>query len=84
MYFDIAMPLTFFAVTIMAMFLNGKVEKKLKTTFEEKEFRVRDAILLVAAISVTVSLIVFIPQMAIMTLFLFSYSMLLFIFTYIF
>lgn len=56
----------------------------MKGVFEEKEFRVRDAVLLVAAISVAVSLIVFIPQMAIMTIFLFSYSMLLFIFTYIF
>lgn len=56
----------------------------MKKVFEEKEFRVRDAILLVAAISVAVSLIVFIPQMAIMTIFLFSYSTLLFVFTYIF
>lgn len=84
MNFDIAMPLTLFAVTIIAIFLDKKVEGRMKGVFEEKEFRVRDAVLLVAAISVAVSLIVFIPQMAIMTIFLFSYSMLLFIFTYIF
>jgi len=84
MYFDIAMPLTLFMVTIVAMFLNRKAEKKLKVTFEEKKFGVRDAVLLVAAMSVTVSLIVFIPRMAVMTLFLFGYSMLLFIFTYLF
>ncbi|MGB9958936.1 MAG: hypothetical protein ACPLKQ_00225 [Candidatus Bathyarchaeales archaeon] len=84
MYFDIAMPFTLFAVTIVAMFLNEKVEKKLKVTFEEREFGVRDAIMLVAAISVTVSVIVFIPQMAVITVFLFAYSMLLFMFTYIF
>jgi len=84
MYFDVAMPLTLFIVTIVAMFIGRRVEGKLKTTFEEREFSVRDAVLLVAVISVAVSVIVFIPQMAIMVMFLFSYSMLLFIFTYIF
>ncbi|NWG10544.1 hypothetical protein HXY33_02155 [Candidatus Bathyarchaeota archaeon] len=84
MNFDIAMPLTLFFVTLAAIFFDKKVERKMKGVFEEKEFRVRDAILLVAAMAVTVSLIVFIPQMAIMTIFLFSYSMLLFTFTYIF
>jgi hypothetical protein len=78
------MPITLFAVTVVAMFLDKKVEGKMKGVFEEKEFRARDAVLLVASISVAVSLIVFVPQMAIMTIFLFSYSMLLFIFTYIF
>ena len=84
MYFDIAMPLTLFMVVIVAMFLERKVEKKLKVVFEGKEFGVRNAVLLVAAISVTVSLMVFIPEMAVMTMFLFAYSMLLFIFTYLF
>lgn len=84
MYFDIAMPLTLFLVTIVAMFLERKAEGKLKGVLEERTFHVRDAVLLVAAISVTVSLMVFIPQTAVMTMFLFSYCMLLFIFTYIF
>jgi len=84
MYFDIAMPLTLFMVVIAAMFLERKVEKRLKAAFEEKEFRVREALLLVAAISVTVSLMVFIPWTAVMIMFLFAYSMLLFIFTYLF
>jgi len=84
MNFDIAMPLTLFAVTMVAMFLNKRVERKLKSTLEEKEFRVRDAVLLVAAMSVMISLMVFIPQTAVMIMFLFSYSMLLFIFTYLF
>jgi hypothetical protein len=84
MYFDFAMPLTVFAVTMVAVFLNGKVEGKLKGAVEEREISVRDAVMLVAAISVTVSLIVFIPQLAIMFIFLFAYSMLLFIFTLVF
>ncbi|MDH5481888.1 MAG: hypothetical protein OEY22_03270 [Candidatus Bathyarchaeota archaeon] len=84
MNFDIAMPLALFAVTAVAVFLEKKIEGKLKGVLEEKEFRVRDVVVLVAAMSVTVSLIVFVPQMAVMILFLFSYSMLLFIFTYLF
>lgn len=84
MYFDVAMPLTFFTITMIAMFLSKKVERKFKSTFEEREFRIRDAVFLVIAMGVTVSLIVFIPQMAVMMIFLFSYSMLLFIFTYLF
>ncbi|MGC8998817.1 MAG: hypothetical protein ACP5JW_05425 [Candidatus Bathyarchaeia archaeon] len=84
MYFDIAMPLTLFAVTIAATFLNDKVEGKLKMTFEEREFEVKDAVMLVASISIVVSLMVFVPQMAVMIIFLFAYSALLFMFTYIF
>jgi len=84
MNFDVAMPLALFLVTIAAMLLNDKAERKLKGVLEEKEFRTRDAVLLVASVGVTISLIVFIPQLAIMIIFLFSYSMLLFIFGYLF
>jgi hypothetical protein len=84
MYFDVAMPLTLFFVTLVAMFLEEKVEGKLKGVLEERKFKVRDALLLIAAMSVTVSLVIFTPQMAIMIIFLFAYSMLLFMFTYLF
>lgn len=84
MYFDFAMPLTLFTVTLIAMLLNDKVERKLKGVFEERKFSFLDALLLVGAISVTVWIIVFIPQMAVMIVFLFAYSTLLFTFTYIF
>jgi len=66
------------------MFLDRRIEGRLKTTFEEREFRVRDAVLFVVMISVAVSVIVFVPQMAILALFLFSYSALLFTFSYVF
>jgi len=84
MTFDVAMPLTLLTVTMIATLLNERIERKLKSTFEETEFRLREVVLLVAAISLMVSLIVFIPQLAIMIMFLFSYSMLLFMFTYLF
>lgn len=84
MHFDVSMPIALLAVTIAAIYLSGKVEKKLKATFEEREFKVKDAVMLVAAICVAVSVMAFVPQMAVMVVFLFAYSTLLYIFTYIF
>lgn len=84
MYFDIAMPSTLFLVTVVAVFLERKAEGKLKGVFEERKFRARDAALLVAAIGVTISIAIFIPQTAFVTMFLFAYCMLLFVVTYIF
>jgi hypothetical protein len=84
MEFDITMPLALFAITVVAMFLNKRVEGRLKKTFEEREFHSRDAFLFAAMITVTVSVIAFVPQMAITTVFLFSYFTLLFTFSYLF
>jgi len=84
MYFDIAMPLTLFFVTLASMLLSEKTESKLKSVFEKREFALRDSILLATLIVVMVSLIVWVPQMGLMILYLFSYSMLLFVFTYLF
>jgi hypothetical protein len=84
--FDFSMPLVLFAVTLVSMFLNGKVENKLKSVMEEREFRVQDAVLLVGLMSIMIYLVVFVRQITLilMVLFLFAYSMLLFIFTYLF
>ena len=82
--FDIAMPLTLFFVTMASLFLSRRVEGKLKATVEEREFRTRDIILLVTLIVVAVSIVVFIPSMALTVLFMFSYASLLFIFSYLF
>jgi len=84
MYFDITMPLTLFGVVVLAVLVSGKAEKKLKTVFEEREFTVKDAVILVAIIAVAVSVMAFVPQMAIVALFLLAYSLVLFTFTYIF
>jgi len=84
MRFDILMPSILFVVTLVAMFLNKRVEAKLKATVDDREFGSRDVALLVVIIAVAVSVIVFVPQMAIMAVFLFSYSSLLFIVSYVF
>ena len=84
LYFDIAMPIALFTITLASLFLERRIKGKIKKTFEEREFRARDAIIFVVMICIAVSIIVFIPQFAIMAVFLFSYSTLLFTFSYIF
>ena len=84
MYFDVVMPVALFLITLAGIFLNDQVEATLTGVVEEKEFSGWNAVGLVASISVTVSLVVFVPQVAIMTIFLFAYSMVLFIFGYLF
>jgi hypothetical protein len=89
---DIAMPLALLAVTAAALLLNERTEEKLKTTFEEREFRTRDVVLLVAMVVVAISVIAYISilnpglifQSIILVVFIFSYSLLLFIFSYLF
>jgi hypothetical protein len=89
---DIAMPLALFAVTTAALLLNERTEGKLKTTFEERELRTRDVILLVIMIVVAISIIAYISllnpgqifQNIILLVFIFSYSLLLFTFSYLF
>jgi hypothetical protein len=83
--FDLTMPLTLLAVTFASMFLNLKTENKLKGVFEETEFRVRDAVLLVGLMVVMITLIVVVRQLSVvlMVLFLFSYSLLLYTFGYL-
>jgi hypothetical protein len=89
---DIGMPLTLLAVMVVALFLNERTERKLTATLEEREFRTRDVVLLVAMVVVAVSVVAYISildpgqifQNIILLFFLFSYSLLLFIFSYLF
>lgn len=82
--FDISMPLVLFGVTVVSLLLSGRTEQKLKTTFEEREFKARDAVLFVVLITVAVSIVVFVPSYALLAVFLFSYSALLFTFSLLF
>ncbi len=89
---DIAMPLALLAVSTVALFLNERTEEKLKTALEKRELRTRDVVMLVAMIVVAVSVMGYVSiidpgqifQNIILLVFLFSYSMLLFIFAYLF
>jgi hypothetical protein len=89
---DIAMPTALLIVVTVAMLLNKRVEEKLKSTIEEKEFKTRDIILLVVFIAVIVSAIAYISlinpgavfQNILLVFFLSSYTILLFTFSYVF
>ncbi len=72
MYFDVLMPAILFFVTLTAMFLGRKAESKLKATVEQREFKTRDTIIMVAIIAVAVSIVMFVPSMAIMAHFPFQ------------
>jgi hypothetical protein len=86
MYFDVAMPLTLFAVTVVSLLANQKTEPKLKENLQEKPMSVRDAALLVGLMAFMVYLIVFVRDInyILLALYLFAYSLLLFTFTYLF
>jgi hypothetical protein len=89
---DIAMPTALLIVVTVAMLLNKRVEEKLKSTIEEKEFKIRDIILLVILMSIVISVIAYtsyinpgaVFQNILLIIFLSSYTMLLFTFSYVF
>ncbi len=89
---DLAMPLALLAVVTVAMLINKRVEGKLIATVEQKEFKIRDIILLIVFMAIIVSVIAYtsflnpgaIFQNILMVIFLSSYSMLLFTFSYVF
>jgi presenilin-like A22 family membrane protease len=84
MLFDIVLPLVIGIVTVAIVLLYAKFEAKIKSLFEEERgFQIRDVIFLVIGMSVMVTAVVFIPQQAILILFLATYSFVLFLFTYI-
>lgn len=91
-YLDIAMPTALLIVVAAAVLLNKRVEEKLKSTIEEKEFKTRDIILLVILMSVIISVIAYtsyvnpgaVFQNILLIIFLSSYTMLLFTFSYVF
>ncbi len=89
---DLAMPTALFIVITVAMFLNKRVGNKLMATVEEKEFKTRDVLLLIVFIAVMISVIAYtsiinpggLTSNVLLVLFLSSYTMLLFTFTYVF
>lgn len=83
MPFDIVLPTVVTITAIAIVLLYGKFENKMKSLFEEKEFRIRDSIFLVIGMGIMVTIIAFAPQLAIQILFIIAYSFVLFLFTFI-
>ncbi|UCG36105.1 MAG: hypothetical protein JSV64_05640 [Candidatus Bathyarchaeota archaeon] len=80
------LPIVICAVTVATVWLFPKSQSRIKSLFEEREFRIREAVFLVIAMGVMVTIIVSIPQQIFQTvqiLFLAAYCFVLFLFTYI-
>jgi presenilin-like A22 family membrane protease len=81
--FDISLPAAVSLITIAIVWLFPKFKDRAENLFVEKKFSALDAVFLVVAMGVMVTLIAFIPGQAIQILFLGAYSFILFLFTYI-
>lgn len=89
---DLAMPVALLAVIVVAMFLNKRVQGKLMSTVEEREFKTRDIILLVVFMAIVITVISYTSMISpgdvfpniLLVIFLSSYTMLLFTFSYVF
>jgi hypothetical protein len=92
LYLDVAMPIALLVVVTVAVLLNKRVAGRLMSTVEEKEFRTRDIILLVAFMAIIISAIAYtsivnpgaVFQNVLLVFFLSSYTVLLFTFSYVF
>lgn len=83
MVFDVALPTAIFLIALAATLVYGKAEKRVKTIFNEREFSMRDAALLVVAMGTMVSILVIFPTQAIQVLYLWVFSVSLFMITYL-
>jgi len=89
---DIAMPLALLFVVTVAVLLNKRAEKKLKTSMEEQEFKTKDKLLFIAVLVVVVSTMTLTSflnpgnmfENILLSIFLGAYTMLLFTITYLF
>jgi hypothetical protein len=89
---DIAMPIALLLVITAALLLNKRVENRLMATVEQKQFKTRDILLLGAFIVIMISVIAYTTAVApgtifqniLLIVFLTSYTMLLFTFSYVF
>ena len=89
---DVAMPVALFFVVTIALLLNKRVEGKLMSTVEEKEFKTRDVVLLVVFMAIIISALAYAAMInpgaifedVILVFFLSSYTMLLFTISYVF
>lgn len=80
---DVLLPSVIFIIISITVFLYTKYERKAQSIFEGKKFSIRDAVLMVSIMGVIVTLIVFIPNLAIKIVFVVVYSYIISIFAYI-
>jgi hypothetical protein len=72
-----------FLVTAATLYIHSKYEMRVESVFEERKLDYRYAIIMVAAIGIMASVLLLIPDKAVMIFFMSAYSLLLFLFTYL-
>ena len=83
MILDILLPSVLFLIAVATIFLYARFEKKTSSLLGGTELRIGHVVLLVAAIGTMVTILVFVPERAMMFFFLFAYSTIMFLFTYL-
>jgi len=83
MTFDVMLPTALILIAVATILLYSKLEKRVKTLFEEKEFTIKDALLIVVAMGAMITVLVIVPSQAILVLFLWVFSVALFMITYL-
>lgn len=84
MIIDVTLPAILFLIGVIVTFLYSRLDKKVSHLFGGKELSLKHVILLVAAIGTMVTIILAIPEHALLGMFLFAYTAILFLFTYLF
>ena len=83
MKLDILLPIVLLSIMMATLFLHMRYGKRIKSSLGGKEFRMRDAVLMVIGIGAVVTIFAFVPGMAIMILFLGIYCLILFLFAHL-
>ncbi len=81
MILDVLLPSVLFLIAVVVVFLYHRFENRVSSLFGGKELGIGHVVLLVAAMAIMVTVLVFIPGVAMMVFFLFAYSTILFLFT---
>jgi len=84
MIVDVFLPSVLFLIGVIVIFLYSRLDKKVDQLFGGQELRLKHTILLVAAIGTMVTVILSIPEHALLGIFLFAYTTILFFFTFLF
>jgi len=83
MIFDVLLPMVLFLVTAATLYVHSKYEVRVESIFEERKLDYRYAVIMVVATGIMVSVLLLIPDKAVMIIFISAYSLLLFLFTYL-
>jgi len=83
MIIDIVLPSVLCLITVATILLYFRLQSRLKTFFHESQLRPHDAAFMVVGMGTMVTIIAFVPQKAILVLYLAAYSFILSMFTYV-